>query len=535
MVLFRFVIKTIRRIIGKTETKTSVPLPTTTRAPAVSVHVAKTTPSGRTQQVGTYVRSSGGRVTQVSGITQQQAQRVETKAQAQVKTQIEAIKKIEAKRRPSLPLLPTVRPRPLPIPTRPIILRRPKLKPLIEEPELTLTERADELILELKKRGHTPKLKSKKESLLNEISRKEEKLGPTMETVSIVGKRRELIRTEKPSPKREAKLVALTVASSLIGFGLGMKQLVTHPVSSIKSIPGSLKAEVEEVGYLIRVSPTEAIAKIGTEILLLKGTGKTLSVTGKAGGRLRARLSPKFKGIKKSVITIPSQTVGKTIKIRIGGPVKKLAEPLKKQVRLAGKEVVGISAQADRIIRLTKRTRIVRKPIPGEAKLSRTTKNLLKKFDERRIGKRDLIKLDRRIRQETKGAGNLLERSFFADPRGRLRPSRLGIVEKEATLKDILKGDVTFKTQKPQVLIFEKVLVEKFPKALKGIERKLKAGKTLTKNEANKLLQFQLKKSSKFKPIGHMTREPEISLAPGKITKKGKKMAVTIIQGKELQ
>jgi len=130
--------------------------------------------------------------------------------------------------------------------------------------------------------------------------------------------------------------------------------------------------------------------------------------------------------------------------------------------------------------------------------------------------------------------GNLLERSFFADPRGRLRPSRLGIVEKEATLSDILKGDVTFKTQKPQVLIFEKVLVEKFPKALKGIERKLKAGKSLTRNEANKLLQFQLKKSAKFKPVGHLTREPEISLAPGEIIKKGKTIAVTVIQGKRV-
>ena len=93
--VLRFFIRTIRKIIGRTETKTVTSLPTTTKAPAVSVHVGTKTPSGGIKVVGTYVRSSGGRVTRVSGITQQQAQQVETKAQAQVKAQVEAIKKIE--------------------------------------------------------------------------------------------------------------------------------------------------------------------------------------------------------------------------------------------------------------------------------------------------------------------------------------------------------------------------------------------------------------------------------------------------------
>ena len=359
--------------------------------------------------------------------------------------------------------------------------------------------------------------------------------------------RTERARGKKPSVARELKLAGLTIASSLGGTALAIKQLpstltigaiklIKDPksIKAVAKIPSAIKREGVKFGQLLRVSPTEAVAKVGTEILILKGTGTALKVTGKLSSRVATRVSPRFRGVKSQVINIPSKQVGKTINIEIGGTVKKLAEPLRKQVELAGKVVTPVSAQADRLIRLIKRTRVVRKPIPGEEKLSSGTKKLLKRFDEGKIGKKDLIILDQKITKETGRAGSLLERSFFADPRGRLRPSRLGIKEKEASLLDILSGDVTFKTQKPQVLIFEKAKVEKFPKALKGIEKKLKAGKPLTRDEANKLLQFQLKKSGKFKPVGHVSKEPEITLAPGEIIKKEKIIAVTLIKGKRV-
>ncbi len=558
--IIRFVrkpfISVVRRIVGRKETKQVVSLPTTKRAPAVSVHVATTTPSGRTQQVGTYVRSSRGSVTRVSGISTQQAQQVEARAQAQAKVQAqerakqEAVKqaqeraKQEASRKAQIAKQESIKKARLlflKLRKPPITLMKPKkpLRPMIKArrplpvSKLTLTERSDELLSEIKIKGSTPELKRKREILLKEIAKEEKKVGPS-KTIGFVEKRRELIRTEKPSVKREAKLAALTTASSLLGFGLGLKELVIHPVSTIKSMPGSFIQDIKETGQLWRISKTEAIVKIGMDILLLKGTGRALKVTGKVGGKARARLSPKFKGIKKSVITIPSQAKGSTIKIKIGGPVKKLAEPLRKQIGIAGKEVTAVSAQANRLVNLIQRTKIVRKPIPGEAKLSISTKKLLTKFDKGRIVKKDLVKLNRRIIAETGREGALLERSFFADPKGRLRPSRLGLEQKEASLRDILSGDVTFRTQKPQVLIFEKVVVEKLPKALKGIENKLKAGKPLTGNEANRLLQFQLKKSGKFKPVGHLTKEPEITLAPGEIIKKVKTIAVTIIEGKRV-
>ena len=345
----------------------------------------------------------------------------------------------------------------------------------------------------------------------------------------------------------ELKLAGLAVASTLVStvqaiqqlpklpkaIGVGIGKLIKEP-GNIKSIPEAIKREGAEFGELLRVSPTTALAKIGTEVVILKGTGKVLKATGSLTSKAAARVSPKFRGVTKQVINVPSTQVGKTINIEIGGTLKTLKEPLKVQARLAGKEVTAVSAQADRLVRLLKTKRVVRKPIPGEEKLSIKTKGLLKKFDEGKIAKKDLIKLDKSIRKETGRAGSLLERSFFADPRGRLRPSRLGVEQKEASLLDVLAGDVTFKTQKPQVLIFEKAKVEKFPKALKGIEKKLKAGKTLTREEANKLLQFQLKKSSKFKPVGAISKEPEITLAPGEIVKKEKTIAVTLIKGKRV-
>ncbi len=359
--------------------------------------------------------------------------------------------------------------------------------------------------------------------------------------------RQKILRGKKLSAKEHAEIAALTAAGVFIEVGLSIKNLPKLPgatldfakraikdPSTLKEIPEAIQRGGAEFGRILRVSPTEAIAKVGTELLILKGTGKILKVTGSLGSKAVTRLSPKFRKVAKSVISIPSKQKGKVIRVKIGGAVQKLKEPLRKQVRLAGKEVTAVSAQADELVRFIRRKRIVRKPIPNEAGLSKASKELLDKFDKAKINKRELIRLDNLIRKETKGAGSLLERSFFADPRGRLRPSRLGLKQKEASLLDVLSGDVTFKAQKPQVLIFEKIEVQKFPKALKGIEKKLKAGKVLTRSEANKLLQFQLKKSGKFKPVGALTKEPEITLAPGEIVKREKTIAVTLIEGKRV-
>ena len=355
--------------------------------------------------------------------------------------------------------------------------------------------------------------------ILQTKQRREERKGITFQSL----KRRKDIAKFR---LREKALELLLIPASLISLAKNPKQL--------KEIPKSIAEAPKKFGKALRVDPTTAFISIGADIFLAKGIGDSLSLVGKVGSRATTRLSPKFVKIKKRSINIPSGQSGKEINIKIGGTVKKLAEPLKEQVRLAGKKVTAVSAQADRIINMIRKKRIVRKPIPNEDILTQRTKFLLKKFDERKIGRKDLIDLDSRIKRETKGAGSLLERSFFADPKGRLRPSRLGRKQKEASLLDLLTGEVTFKTQKPQVLVFQDIRVQKFPKALSKIQQKLKTGKTLTESEGKKLLDFQLKKSGKFKPIGALTKEPEITLAPGEIIKRQKTLAVTIINGRRV-
>ena len=351
-----------------------------------------------------------------------------------------------------------------------------------------------------------------------------------------------LERGKKLPVKKHLELAALVSTQVGLEFITSLIQLPQTLVNVAKDpkvlleVPSALKREGTQFGQLLKVSPTSAVAKIGSEIILLKGTAKGLKFVGKFTGKASARLSPKFRGIKKNVITVPSQVKTKTVKIELGAPVKKLAEPLKVQVKLAGKEVTAVSTQADKIIKFIKTKRVIRKPIPGEAKLSASTKKLLSKFDKGTIKKTDLIKLNKNIIIETKGEGSLLERSFFADPRGRLRPSRLKLKDGDASLLDILSGDVSFKASKPQVLVFEKTKVQQFPKTktFKQIKSKLKSGRTLTKSEANELLKFQVKTSGKFKPIGALTKEPEITLAPGEIIKKEKTIAVTLINGKKV-
>ena len=278
----------------------------------------------------------------------------------------------------------------------------------------------------------------------------------------------------KEDVKGELELAGLTVAGSVIGLGIAITQLPKLPGSvlssikryikdpaSIREIPESIRRGGAEFGYLMKVSPTEAFVKIGSEILILKGVGKALKVTGRLTSKAAAKLSPKFRGVVKRTISIPSLQKGKTIKIKVSSKIGRGRIP--EQLKFGGKRVTAVSAQADRLVRIIKTRKIIRKPIPGEATLTKATKKLLKKFDKRTITSKELIHLDRRIRVEAKKG--LLERSFFADPKGvvRKRFLRLG-TEKEASLFDYLSGDVTFKTSRPQILVFEDVKVQAFPK-----------------------------------------------------------------------
>lgn len=347
------------------------------------------------------------------------------------------------------------------------------------------------------------------------------------------------IRNKQRNIINELKLLGLTIATTVVSGVTAFVALPSTLVSlaknpaQLKRVPVAISEGGANFGQLLRTSPTEALGLVTGELLLLKGTGKVFKVTGKVGNRATARLSPKFRGVKSGRITI--KTTRGTTTLRVGGTVKRISEPLSKQARVAGRKVTAVSAQADELVKFTRGSRVVRKPIPGEATLSRTTKRLLAKFDQGTITPKQLTLLDDAIRLETKGAGNLLERSLYADPRGRFRPSRLGVnPQKDASLLDILSGDVSWRANKPQILVFENVKVAKFPSSLDDVAKALKSGKTLTSSQAKRLLKWQLKQEGKFKPIGALSKEPEITLAPGEIVKKVKKVGVTIINGRKV-
>jgi len=311
----------------------------------------------------------------------------------------------------------------------------------------------------------------------------------------------------------------------------GRKQLKEN----ISTLPKEIQRSLEAEGKTAKLNPSQTAGRlvglVGTTALLTKG----LSKVGKLSGSLRARVSPKFVGTAKKGGILKLNLGGKKVNIKIAGKLggKYLPkETLAAQIKLAGKKIPAVvSAQADKLVNIIKRQRIIRKPFPNEAKFSKETKRLLKKFDLKKISSNQILRLDNLIKRQ--GGKGILERSFFADPRGRLRPSRIGH-EKEASLLDYFSGEVRYKTQKPQVLLFGDVKVQKLPNYLKEIGKKLKSNKVLTNLEANKLLKFQLKKSGKFKPIGFLSGEPEITLAPGEIIKRIKKVGVTIINKKRV-
>lgn len=297
------------------------------------------------------------------------------------------------------------------------------------------------------------------------------------------------------------------IGASLLSLPILAKNLVTKPIQTGKGIAIGVYDFGEriltgkgfpEVGRTIQESPGYTLGYLGGELASGYGASKVVSITGKTVTKTTTKLSPKYRPVTGKVIKdIPSE-FGGTIDIPIvKSSVKAIGEPLSKQVLLSGQEINAVSASRD-LFGIVKREVKVNKPI--------TT---------------------------SKGE---LERSFFADPRGRLRGSRLGAEDETASISDILSGnaELTFKKEKAQAILFERTRVEEFPLGLKDIESSLKKGKPLTPSQEIRLLKFQMTPSGKFKPVGFLTREPEVTLAPGEIIYKKKNSAVTLINGKRV-
>lgn len=331
-----------------------------------------------------------------------------------------------------------------------------------------------------------------------------------------------------------AQVAGWTFVGSLVQQAYDVKDLpkvigqVARDPSILKNIPSAVKSVANDRINLIKTSPAEAVGVIGADIVFLKGTGAVLRVLGKIGTKVRVVLDPKFIG---------ALEAGKNLGVPIGNKVYKLKvvaripkETLIKQISRAGTRVNAISSQADALLTVLRGKRVIKKPVGDTSKLSATGKKLLKKFDDGVATTKEIQALDRALRAA--GSKGILERSFFADPVGRIRPSRLGVNNKTASLIDLLTGNITFRSAKPQILFFPNVLVQQFPKSLRPIANKIKQGKPLTAFEERQLLKFQLKRSGQFKPLGFISREAELTLAPNEILKKVKVVARTNVSGK---
>ena len=260
-----------------------------------------------------------------------------------------------------------------------------------------------------------------------------------------------------------------------IQFG---KALITKPKTTITGIPKGIQiAGTKFFKELESPTPEIALGGLTAELLILKGTGKALKLTGRGIEISRTRLSPKF------IATIEGKIKGRGVDIKVAPPVSKITEPLSKQVKIAGTEV------------------------------------------------------DKAVSAQTSFPFGKLERTFFADPKGRLRISRLGLEgQKEASILDILSGeDIAFRQGRRQALIFERAMVEKFPLELKGVERTLRGGGALSPSQIRKLTKFQEIPSGKFKPIGFVSKEPEITLPAGEIVLRKGKKGVTLIKGRRVE
>ncbi len=326
---------------------------------------------------------------------------------------------------------------------------------------------------------------------------------------------------------------------SFISLPTTISFLAKNP-SYLKKIPSELVKSSKRGIKLVKTNPDEALLILGTEILLMKGTGAFIERAGKVINAGLVRLSPKFVGsLKKGNVLNIKLGGGKNAKLQVAGKIPK--QKLSEQVKLAGKKVNAISSQADELLTLTKRNKVIRKPITArkgskvipESDFAPKTKRLLAKFDAGKIKRNELIELDELIKKE--GAKGILERQFFADPSGIIRPSRLGVLAKrDAGIYDVLKGNFTLKRNRPQILFFNDVPVEKFPKNLKKVSFKIKKGLPLTRKETKELLKFQNKVSGKFKPVGFLTKESEVTLAPNELIRRVKVIGISIIDGKKV-
>jgi len=300
-----------------------------------------------------------------------------------------------------------------------------------------------------------------------------------------------------------------SLRSSLSGLGLGLgysisstyefgKNLILRPVETTKSVGTGIyrlatgQASFPRAGRVVRNQPSVATGFILGEVLLAKGGSSAF----RAGRTQLSKLRPGYTPIRDNAVVVD----GTRINIREG--VASTEQSIAAQSRAAGSTARPVSAQ----------------------------RGLFR-------GKSDEIIVDK---PKPSPSSSELERAFFADPRGNLRKSRLGVSESADTASkksffdravDTVTEPVSVKSEKPQAVYFDDQPTAKIPS---DIKRSLETSGRLSKSQEGRLLQQQLSPTGQFQPVGFVSRESEIVLAPGERIS-GVRKGFTLVDGKKVR
>jgi len=310
------------------------------------------------------------------------------------------------------------------------------------------------------------------------------------------------------------KLVTKPKETAIL-MGIGVKESALFGYERIKTrefFPEVGKKLYQDPGVIIGQTTGDILVGYGIGTGISKGIGKAQVIKTKISPTYRpisygidtfedlAKFKPKSVVSGEAFAEVPSAlgkikrvptTRGK-IDIDIAGSIGSPTLPemtLKQQARLAGKKVTAISGQAD---------------FPTQF------------FDEGLLFTKPL------------------EKTFYADPFGRIRPTRLGLQQPRASVLDYLVGDVTLLRAKPKIFVFPEAQIAKFPKHLKDVAKKLREGKSLTPSEIKRLQKFQETPTGEFKPIGFLSKEPEVILPTGEQLLKVQKLGKTVIEKRKV-
>jgi hypothetical protein len=287
-----------------------------------------------------------------------------------------------------------------------------------------------------------------------------------------------------------AKSSTASVKAFGVGFMQGSYNLLFKTGTTAKAFAESLFVHpvesTKELGSAIGTAPESTAGELLAYRAGFKTTGELATVATDAAVAGVTKISPSYRPV------VPGPGGTEVIK-----DIPTSAGP--KEIQLAGR--IGSES-------------LPAEPVSVAAARAGTTVDAVS-------GARDLFKP---LRNEVKVDKPLptpesppLERSFFADPEARLRPTRLGLTQEQrpATMQDILTGDFSTGRSRPQAIILPETPVENFPANLRGVQQKLLRNEPLTPSEQAALLDFQLTPSGKAKPVGFLSTEPEVTVAPG--------------------